>query len=105
MTDPTIHPTRLYSSAEARAILGPTLFDRVKDCAVCKDHYWGRHLIDALDNLRPPAPQQTQSTPTAPTLPAPAPDPPSRKPKDCSDHGTANRRANRRISYDQVKLP
>ena len=33
--DPTIHPTRLYSSAEARAILGPTLFDRVKVIRCC----------------------------------------------------------------------
>lgn len=47
----TIDPNALYSAAELRELVGETLFDRIKHIALCRDRYFGKHVLEALDSL------------------------------------------------------
>ena len=91
-----IMPNGIYSGAELREIIGYTLLARIRHCAMAKDRYLGKHVLEALDSV----PRQGELSGHVAAVNSTAT--PARK--GGVSRGNENPRANR-ISLDSVKLP
>ncbi len=51
MTVRVIIPNAIYDAAALRQIIGGSLLKRIKSSALSRDHYLGKHVLEALDSL------------------------------------------------------